>query len=695
MIPLIDKTIKKIRLGLASKKAFMPVLLMCSCYLPADQGQSDNPAYKPLRPVFLSVEKALQKGDNTLFEQKKSHLKAYPLYPYLEALSLKNRFFHISQRDIDRFVKQHGKGLPTRQLQNEWLNFLLQQKQWRAYKMAYHKNPVPTPKFECSLGVAYLNTQHPKLAWKKAEKLWLTGSSQHKSCNSLFIAWKKAGKLTQPLAEQRFWLAIDDSNITFARYLSKNITNTPGQKRIEQFWKARDIPWHLAKSGSAEALGSALESTTQYVVKRLVRLNAQEGASLWLALRKTLPLNKTQKDKIDHWLALRLARNLRINYDKTLAQLDPHYQFSDVTQWRIRQALSRQDWPRVNRLIPQLPDKDQQHPRWQYWRAIAIASNPSAIRKTRVHQNIKDQTSDTLLKSLSQERDFYGFLAAEIRDQDVKLNAARTSVNPKDVRRLIRQFDAFDRIPEWLALGRYYEAQSELNRLRPQLSEKQRPLVAWLAKQWGWHFQSIVTAAQESLWDDLTLRFPLPKIDYFQTIAQENKLDTSWPLAITRQESAFHPKARSHKGARGLMQLMPATARMTARLNHIKYNSSRDLYNPAINIVLGTAHLADLKERFDNNRIYATAAYNAGSSRVRRWVKARGNLPLDIWIETIPFDETRQYVQNVLTYRAIYNRLNQQPGNMLSDEETSMLALVSPAENQVSMASPETSFEIP
>ena len=134
--------------------------------------------------------------------------------------------------------------------------------------------------------------------------------------------------------------------------------------------------------------------------------------------------------------------------------------------------------------------------------------------------------------------------------------------------------------------------------------------------------------------------------------------------------SALAQDAQSHAGARGLMQLMPATARQTARKNGIRYRGSRDLYEPEVNVSLGSRYYREMLERFDNNRILATAAYNAGPHRVQRWLEETGGqLPFDAWIETIPFRETRNYVQNVLAFSMVYAHHLENNARILSPQE--------------------------
>lgn len=136
--------------------------------------------------------------------------------------------------------------------------------------------------------------------------------------------------------------------------------------------------------------------------------------------------------------------------------------------------------------------------------------------------------------------------------------------------------------------------------------------------------------------------------------ARARQINSTWVYAITRQESAFMADARSHAGAMGLMQLMPATARETARQYDIPYSSTNDALIPERNIAIGTAYLSRLNGQFQGNRVLASAAYNAGPGRVRQWTRGMGSLPADVWVEAIPFDETRKYVQSVLSYAVIY-----------------------------------------
>ena len=214
------------------------------------------------------------------------------------------------------------------------------------------------------------------------------------------------------------------------------------------------------------------------------------------------------------------------------------------------------------------------------------------------------------------------------------------------------------RAEELFALNELTSARREWRFTTREFSPREQQIAARVTQGWGQYHQSIRAMIDAKAWDDLAIRFPLAYHDSFKLNTQAKNISLPWGIAIARQESAFMPDARSGAGAMGLMQLMPATAKQTAQRHGVKYTSRQQLIDPETNIQLGTAYLSSMLQLFNNNRILASAAYNAGPTRVRGWLNPE--LPLDIWIETIPFKETRNYVQNVLMFTSIYaRRLNQ------------------------------------
>ena len=184
---------------------------------------------------------------------------------------------------------------------------------------------------------------------------------------------------------------------------------------------------------------------------------------------------------------------------------------------------------------------------------------------------------------------------------------------------------------------------------------KDREAAAELAYQLQWYDRGITTTINQAhLQDNLLIRFPLANHDIMMNEAKRFKLDPALTFAIARQESIFITDAHSGVGALGIMQLMPATASSIAKETKTKYKGKYQLLNPSLNIRLGTAYLKKMHDLY-GHPVLATAAYNAGPHRVKQWIPKNGNLAADIWIETIPFYETRQYLKNVLAYTVIYD----------------------------------------
>lgn len=266
------------------------------------------------------------------------------------------------------------------------------------------------------------------------------------------------------------------------------------------------------------------------------------------------------------------------------------------------------------------------------------------------------------------KRSFWGFLAAERISRPLPLN--QQSV-PSTLPALSEEsLQVAQRVNLLLQAGEPGLARSEWLWLLRRSDEGQLDALAQLALESRWPHLAVETALFSGQRDVLDWRFPPAFEDAFQQAAQAQGLDPWLLMALSRRESAFNPGARSSAGARGLMQLMPGTARLVARDLGMVAPTTKQLYQPALNIRLGSTYLADLLKRYQGNRILALAAYNAGPHRVDRWL-ADTPVDHDVFIESIPFHETREYVQAVLAYRVLLARHDDNPVHIatLTDAE--------------------------
>ena len=306
-------------------------------------------------------------------------------------------------------------------------------------------------------------------------------------------------------------------------------------------------------------------------------------------------------------------------------------------QWQLATALKAQNWPTIQSTLLAMPNHIQEKSQWQYWYARSMAEIG------------RDQAARELMLELAQKRHYYGFMAAKWLSQHINLQHNPLLVEAKVVEKIIEN-PAAKRAFELFHLERYSQARKEWNYWLSKLSKSEKLAAASLAYEQGWFDRPIFTLAAQGYLDDVEMRFPMAYRDDIANYADKNDIDPSWAFAIARRESSFMRDAHSSAGARGLMQIMPATAKQLAR----KAVSSRYLSNAKNNIKLGTKYLKRLLDRYEGNLVLATASYNAGPHRVKQWLEKGETLPADIWIETIPFKETREYVKSVLAYKQIY-----------------------------------------
>ncbi|RLA60337.1 MAG: murein transglycosylase, partial [Gammaproteobacteria bacterium] len=329
-----------------------------------------------------------------------------------------------------------------------------------------------------------------------------------------------------------------------------------------------------------------------------------------------------------------------------------------LVEIRLRWALAEQDWVALEQTLPKLSEQQRGDSAWRYWQAVAQERRGD------------NESATQILQALAGERGYYSFLAADKLGQAYAFN--NQPLTPQDpVRVPLQRQPVVQRIEELRFHKEENLAHSEWFKVLQDLDDDpaQQQQLAQLASQRGWHRLAIDATNRAEAWDALDLRFPTPYQKTFKHYATVRQVPHTELMAIARRESAFFPQARSPVGARGLMQIMPATGKQVASSLGQPHNDS-DLYRVEHNVLLGSAYYRQLLDRFGGNRVFALTAYNAGPHRVDRWRnKAGQGLPVDIWIETIPYKETRNYVQAVLSYNVVFQYLLGDARRLLTPEE--------------------------
>ncbi|MFU8797579.1 MAG: transglycosylase SLT domain-containing protein, partial [Gammaproteobacteria bacterium] len=313
-----------------------------------------------------------------------------------------------------------------------------------------------------------------------------------------------------------------------------------------------------------------------------------------------------------------------------------------VREWRIRTAIANSQWKHIRNAVTALPEKERNDPAWRYWHARAT------------EQLGQPQEAHALYRTLAKKTDYYGFLASARLKEPFIYRHVGQRASEQELKQISSRA-GLKRAHEFYQLKMIPLARQEWSTAIRDLSPAQLRAAAQLALKWQWHDRSIITAAKAGLMDDITLRFPIAFRAHVITEAEKHAIDPSWIFAIMRRESAFMSDAKSSAGAMGLMQLMPDTAKWLARKTNMVVQHPSEVFHIEKNISLGTRYLKEMLTNNQNNLILATASYNGGPGRIKRWLAGRPNIIADQWIESLPWIETRDYVKNVLAYTSIYD----------------------------------------
>ncbi len=330
-----------------------------------------------------------------------------------------------------------------------------------------------------------------------------------------------------------------------------------------------------------------------------------------------------------------------------------------LVEIRLRWALAEQDWGALEQTIPLLSETGKNAEVWRYWQAALL------------ERQGKTDESTAAFAALAGERSYHGFMAADRIGKPYSFNHRTPELEAGRAREL-QQLPVVQRVGELNFHQAYNLAHSEWYYLLQGSTDNVRnEQLAQLAAQQGWYRMAIDAASRAQAWDALDLRFPTPYRSTFQRYASARQVPSTELMAIARRESAFYPQAQSPVGARGLMQLMPATGKQVAS-SLGRREASADLYEVDHNVLLGSAYYRQLLDRFGGNRVFALTAYNAGPHRVERWRHKPGEgVPVDVWVDTIPYKETREYVQAVLFYNVVFQYLMGDTRSLLTPAERS------------------------
>ncbi|MGJ8679992.1 transglycosylase SLT domain-containing protein [Paraglaciecola sp.] len=590
------------------------------------------------RKIFAHAEGVAHNPKSKTYKRLMTQLEGYPLRPYIELKTLRKYPYMANRELIENFLEKHKFSPLDWPLRKKWLAYLAKQKQPAMFEHFYRD--IGDTGLNCIHAENLLN--NPKTeqeGLELASQYWVVGKSQPKACDPLFKKWKQAGKRTPEMVWQRLSLAADGGNHTLIPYLKTLLPEN--QKYLADLWlKVRRSPSQVSRvSNFPRKLKHLEQEILTYGLKRLVWRDRDLALRSWEKLSKRYDFTEEQLKAISHRFAVSLTL---IDHDKAGMWLEKagHYTpDNELARWHLAHLLRELSWQNALNMINSVPADVAADNIFEYWKARSY------------EQLNANELASASFKKLSQQRHYYGFLASGQLSQMANLNNKPLQPSKLELQ-AIAEHPAAQRALEFRALGRQVSARREWNFLQTQLTQEDKATAAVLANEKGWHDQAIFGFSKSGYLDDLARRFPMPFDVHLEFNAKKNNIDLAWAYAIVRRESSFMPDAASGVGALGLMQVMPGTARYLVK----KTVSRSTLFNPEENVALGTRYMRYLMDKMYNNPILATASYNAGWRRVKKWLPESSPMPIDLWIETIPYKETRNYVKAVLAYKQIYSQ---------------------------------------
>jgi soluble lytic murein transglycosylase len=600
-------------------------------------------APEPSDDDFLAAKAAYDRGQRARFEALAPRLAGHVLEAYVEFWQLSVRLDTVGASEVDAFLAKWPDTPLADRLRVDYLKTLGKKGDWAGFDALHPPAASEDVELAC-YGILARRQREGDAALVAAKPLWFSGQTTPDACEPVFAALINNGELSAADRRARFRLAAEAGNVRLARVIGEDL---PLDNRIptrEFMLVERDPARALAKGEFAWKARGGRELAL-YALERAARNDAAGVRAAGEKQRAQLPE------------ADRLYGNARIAFHAA-RQLDPRANdwFHEAAgapmneaqhAWRTRAALRAGAWSEVEAAIAAMPSAQAQDAAWRYWRARALT----------VAGRIDD--ANAIYAGLAGEFHFYGLLAAEALGRRVEPVSDPSRPSPAAFA-LFGAQPGIRRAVKLAELDLRSESQREWLYMVRGRDDEGLLLAADYARSIGLYDRAINTADRTKERHDFGLRYMMPFREHFAAAARDQAVDEALLLSVARQESRFAPDIISSAGAVGLMQLMPPTARWVAKqLGRSDYRSAQ-IVELATNTQFGAFYFKYWQDRLEGMPALAAAAYNAGPGRAQAW---RNGAPLEgaIWVESIPFNETRDYVKKVLANAMFYARELDQP----------------------------------
>ena len=614
------------------------LLLLPALALAAAKG-SPLPADPDSR--FLAAHDAYRRNEPVKLGQLVDSLRGSELAPWAEYWQLRLRLDQDKDEGVQDFLARYAGSFPAERLRAEWLRRLGKRQEWAVFQQEYPRLVQPEQDLACYALQARLATQRDASALDEARPLWFSVIDLPDACTPLMERLSADGRLGDDDRWTRLRRLLEARKYGAAKLL---VNDLPAAQRptAKQLDAVADNPArHLAKLPDDFAASRPGRELALFAVERLARNDPAAAAPLWQAIAEKF----SAADQGYAWgqLAWQAALRHRPEALDWYAKAAGTPLVEEQAAWKVRAALRAGDWAKVGRAVAELPPTLALQPDWLYWQARALAA-----------QGRKDQAKAIYLR-IGGQPNFYSNLADEELGRPITLPPQAAPITTEELMAAAGN-PGLRRALALIRLDLRTEGVKEWNWSLRGLDDRQLLAAAEMARRYDVYDRSISAADRTLAQHDYSLRYPAPFRDRVAPQARQLSLDDGWVYGLIRQESRFVMDAKSAVGAKGLMQLMPATARWVAKKIGMSDYHPGQVTDMDTNVALGVAYLKMVLDSLDNHPVLASAAYNAGPGRARRW---RAERPLEgaIYAETIPLPETRDYVKKVMCNAVYYAAL--------------------------------------
>ncbi|MGJ4730923.1 transglycosylase SLT domain-containing protein [Luteimonas sp. SDU101] len=606
-----------------------PILLaaLMLSVLPLVQAQDDS---APLRAALEAAERGLPAP---------ALASSHPARRWVEMARLRRDIDTLPAAEAQGFLSRHQGEAVAEVFREAWLRALLKREDWRGLRAAWSPS-ITSPALRCAELQARQRTGAMDAQWTRdAQAMWRSsGNSLPDTCDPVFDALAASGGLDAALRWERIELAATEWQPGVMRAAARGLP-------ADQLVLANDYAAFMtAPHDRALAWPKTARSrlVASHGLAKFGKDDPLAAEARLPAIAAALEFGEAERGRVLYQAALWTVASYMPDSARLLARVPDSAYDERLHEWRVREALARSDWSAALAALQKMGPAQRASSRWQWFEA-------------RMRELTGDRSgAQALFAQVATQPEFHGFLAADRLDRPYALCPWNLTHEPAD-KAAVAKDPAIVRAMALYRAGRSGWATREWQDALSRFDDAQRRIAVEVAQEHGWFDRAVFNLGKAPGETRLyTLRFPIHHADVIQREARKNGLDPAWVAAEIRAESTFNPNARSPADARGLMQVLPSTGAAVARRLGLPWNGAQDLYDPATNIAIGTAYLREKEEMYGKPYV-AIAAYNAGPTPTSRWLSQRPQMDPDLWIETISYRETREYVARILAFSVLYD----------------------------------------